>query len=334
MIFNEEIWRKLESESPVGEKITARLALPEVSKKLYAGFDSNKQRHLLISLEENDEEYHDLQSRGFSIVTRDLVVKGCEAKRYIDLTCHDISGHIIFDVMGGEIAEKLDKSKNPKEVIKDVINKWRNFLGKSLRDSLSYNEMIGLFAEIWFMYHWMLPNVEISEAVNRWRGPFLSRHDFEWTGKSVEVKATTNTQRIHKINGIDQLAPPENGDLYLFSMRLKEEQGASNSLPKLIELCREKFNEDIEALSKFENILVIAGYSPLYEEEYSKYNFRIVDEKLYLVSNNFPCLVKNSFINGVPSGIGMIEYMINLDGYDSLCVAKSPHEKTFLWTEK
>jgi|SRR3989344_1220506 len=327
MIFNEEIWRKLESESPVGEKITARLALPEISKKLYVGFDSNKQRHLLISLEENDEEYHDLQSRGFSIVTRDLVVKGCAAKRYIDITCHDNSGHIIFDVMGGEIAEKLDKSKNSKEMIGNVINKWRNFWGKSLRELLSHNEIIGLFAELWFLGYWLLPQVDKLEAINRWRGPFASRHDFEWTGKSIEVKATINVQsRTHKINGIDQLSPPENGELFLFSLRLREEQGADKTLPSLIAFCREKLKEDIDALSKFENILVVAGYSPLFDEEYSKYKFRIVDEKLYKVTDEFPRLVSDSFIEGVPSGVNNIEYTINLDGYNNLCIANSPNE--------
>ena len=329
MSLNKDIWAKLEEGLPSREKIAARLAMPDKSRKLYAGLDSSKQRHLLIPLEKNEEEYNDSESKGLSVITRDLIIKKAEQKKYIDIICQDISGHIIFDAIAEDIAEKLDTGI-PKEVIVKVIGKWRNFWGKSLRDSLSYNEMIGLFAEIWFMYYWMLPRVGICEAVNRWRGPFLSRHDFEWTGKSVEVKATTNTQRIHKINGIDQLAPPENGELYLFSMQLKEEQGASITLPKLIELCREKFNEDIDVLSKFENILVIAGFSPLYEEEYSKYKFRIIDEKLYLVNKDFPCIVKNSFINGVPLGVGMIEYMINLDGYDNLCIAKSPNEKTFL----
>jgi hypothetical protein len=82
--------------------------------------------------------------------------------------------------------------------------------------------------------------------------------------------------------------------------------------------------EDIDALSKFENMLSIAGYSPIHDEEYLKFRFRIVDEKLYDVTDEFPRLINESFINGVPSGVGTIEYFINLDGYDNLCVANSP----------
>lgn len=330
-MFNEDMWKKVESESPTGERIAARLVMPEVSKRIYAGFDANKKRHLLISLNPDDEEYHDLLSKGFSIATKELIVKGSEAKRYIDLVCHDESGHIIFNFVGNEITERLSKKDNVKEIIEEVINKWRNFWGKPLREFLSYNELIGLFAELWFLYHWMLPKMDKLESVNKWRGPLGSRHDFEWTGKSVEVKATTNVQsRIHKIHGLDQLSPPVEGQLFLFSLRLREEQGAENTLPRIISLCREILKEDLDALSKFENTLVVAGYSPQYDHEYSRFRFRIVDERLYKVNEEFPRLIKESFVEGLPLGIGMIEYSINLDGYDYLSVAKSPDEVDIL----
>ncbi len=326
MIFNDEIWRILESEQPIGERINARLALPSVSKKLYAALDSNKNRHLLISLDKIEDEHWDLQSKGFSIVTRDLVVKGFEPKKYIDITCHDNAGRIIFDAIGSEIAEKLDKG-NSKEIIVNVISKWRNFWGRPLRDLLSYNELMGVFAELWFLSHWLLPKMDKLEAINRWRGPFLSRHDFEWNGKSIEVKATTNNQsRIHKIHGIEQLAPPKDGQLFLFSLRLREEEGAENTLPNLIASFREKLKDDIDALSKFENILVVIGYSSIHEEEYSKVKFRIVDEKLYDVTKDFPRIISESFSEGVPLGVGVIEYTINLDGYSNLCISTSPNE--------
>ncbi|MCX6750694.1 MAG: PD-(D/E)XK motif protein [Candidatus Pacearchaeota archaeon] len=325
-MLHNSFWDKLESEPPIGERINARLAFPDKSKKVYAGFDSNKQRHFLIILDENEEEYKDLQSKGFSIITKNLVVKGFKPKRYIDIICNDTSGYSIFDAIGEEISEKLGDN-NSKEVITKVIFKWRNFLGKSPKESLSYTELIGLFAEVWFMYHWLFQKIDKYDAVNRWRGPFSSRHDFELEGKSIEVKSTTSVQsRIHKINGIEQLTPPENGKLFFFSLRLREEKGANMTLPILIESCRDILKEDIEALSKFENALAVAGYSPIHDEEYSEFKFRIVDEKLYEVTEEFPHMSPDLFINGLPSGISMIEYSINLDGYDNLCIANSPDQ--------
>jgi len=326
MNFNKGIWKKLESDSLSGEKIIARLAVPEMSRKLYAGIDSMKQRHLLVPIEKDEEDYNDSESKGMSISTRKLIIKGTEQKRYIDIICQDISGHIIFDAIAEDIAEKLDNGI-PKEVVANVIGKWRNFWKKTSQEIMSSNEIMGLFGELWFLYKWLLPYLENFEAIKRWRGPFSSRHDFEWKGKSVEVKSTTNVQsRVHKIHGIDQLSPPENGDLFLFSLRLREEQGSEMTLPSLIGSCKDLLGDDIESLSKFENILAIAGYSPLYDKEYSKFKFRVVDEKLYKVTEEFPHLERNSFINDIPSGIRLIEYSISLDGYDNLCVANSSKE--------
>lgn len=326
MNFNQDVWKKLESEYLSGEKIIVRLAMPEISRKLYAGIDSMKQRHLLVSIEKTEDGYNDSESKGLSILTRELIIKGTEKKRYIDIICQDVSGHIIFDAIVEDISKKLDKGI-PKEVIANVIGKWRNFWEKNSQEIMSYTEIMGLFAELWFLYHWLFHNLQNSEAIKRWRGPFSSRHDFEWKEKSVEVKSTTNVQsRTHKIHGIEQLSPPENGDLFLFSLRLREEQGSDMTLPYLIKLCEDFLENDIENLSKFENILAIAGYSSFYDKEYSKFKFRVVDEKLYKVTKEFPHLERNSFINDVPSGVGSIEYSINLDGYDNLCIANSPKE--------
>lgn len=324
MILNNEIWRKLESELIKGEKISAKLAIPEKSKKLYAGIDANKKRHLLVPLEEIEDGYTDSQSRGLSIATRDLIVLGSNPKKYIDITCQDTTGYIIFDVIASEIAEKLDAG-NPKEIIINVVSKWRRFWGQTPKEILSYEELIGLFSELWFLYNWLFQKMRIADAINSWRGPFLSRHDFEMRGKSIEVKATTNTKsRSHRINGIDQLLPPKEGELMLFSLRLREEQGSEETLPKLVALCQEKLKENIEALSKFENTLAATGYSPIHDEEYSKFKFRIVDEKLYTVKEGFPRIISSSFREGLFDGVSQIVYTINLDGFDNFCIANAP----------
>lgn len=327
MTINTDIWEKLESGLPAGDKITAKLAMPSISKRVYVGLDSLKQRHLLISLEEKEEEYSDSQSRGLLITTKQLTIRGLSRQnKYIDIVCQDPAGYIIFNTIAGEIAEKINNG-SPKEVVASVINKWRNFWGKPAKELLSYNEITGLFAELWFLCFWLIPKIDKLEAVNRWRGPLLSRHDFEWTGMSVEVKSTTQRHsRTHRIHGTDQLSPPEEGILLLFSLRINEEQGSNNTLPVMIASCREKLKDNIEALSRFDNLIAIIGYSPHYDEEYSKYKFRVIDEKLFNVTGEFPRITVKSFNNDVPPGVGMIEYSINLDGYDSLCIARSPDD--------
>jgi len=121
---------------------------------------------------------------------------------------------------------------------------------------------------------------------------------------------------------------PPNGKLWFFSLRLREEKGTENTLPSLISLCKEKLKNNPEAISKFENVLDLAGYSSVHDNEYSEFKFRVVDEKLYEVTDEFPRLIIDSLIRGIPPGVGSIEYNINLDGCDNLCIANSPNENS------
>lgn len=219
----------------------------------------------------------------------------------------------------------------PADTVKRVLAKWRRFWGLLPRTVLSKEEVIGLFAELWFFLVWLIPAAGSSTTVQRWRGPMGSRHDYEWPGRSVEVKATTSVRgRIHQINGLDQLSPPEHGELYLFSLQLREEAGADNTLLSLIAAILSQLNSDVDALSRFETILAQTGYSPVHDEEYAKLRLRIVAEGLYAVKNDFPRLSTEQFKNGIPAGIERVEYETNLNTFEHLIIARTPRESNSL----
>ncbi len=203
-----------------------------------------------------------------------------------------------------------------------VLAKWRRFWGVLPLQILSREEQLGLFAELWFLSVWMVPRAGPAEAVNRWRGPFASRHDFEWPGRSVEVKATTSTRgRIHRIHRLDQLVPPEPGELLFFGLALREEAGATNTLPLVIATCRSQLEADADSMSGFERALARVGYSPAHDEEYAKLRLRIVEEGLFSVRDDFPRLTVMQLAAGVPPGVERVEYEINLSGFDHLRIA-------------
>jgi len=316
--FSSELWTFLETNLPSGEKLTAKLPAADLSSRVFSALDSERQRHILIQLETDDLEYNDHQSRGIQVITRELNVHGQEPSRYIDLLCLDIAGYSGFDLIGSEIITELAKgSKSPSETVHQVLAKWRRFWGQIPQDLLSRNEITGLIAELRFFLEKMIPQVGPAEAVRRWRGPFGSRHDFEWQGESVEVKATTASRgRIFHINGIDQLEHPENGKLFFFGVRLREEGGAELTLPRIIETCRNIVSSDDDALDKFESALVRIGYSPQHNDEYEKTRFRIIEEILFEVKDDFPKIGASNFVNGIPDGIERVEYEINLNGYN------------------
>lgn len=320
-----DIWNRLSGEKPPGELLWARFAAPGTTKRLIAALDGNARRHFLVHLNADEEELQDIQSRGLGVTTRLLALPNHEAGKYLDVICNDPSGHDAFDIIGAEIADRIAKGdETPAEIVARVFAKWRRFWGQVTKQVLSNEELKGLFAELWFLSTWLIPKVGPEEAISRWRGPYGSRHDFEWPGKSIEVKATTSIRgRLHHINGLDQLEPPDKGYLMLFSLRLREESSATNTLPSIIVACRALLDEAPRALDQFERGLAQANYSPAHENEYSQLHLRIVDEVLFRVEENFPKLTPESFRAGIPKGIERIEYEINLDGFDHLILAKS-----------
>jgi hypothetical protein len=324
-----EVWVHLAEVGPIGDKLAARLALPNLTNRLQCALDSNNHRHLLIALRASEEELHDSQSRGLSVVTRELVTHGQEvAARYIDIECQDAAGYAAMDLIGGELANGLsDNDKPPHQVVEHTLGRWRRFWSGLPKNVLSREEFFGLFGELWFLLFWLLPKSGVIQAVQRWRGPFGARHDFEWQGKSIEVKATTSTRgRIHLINGIEQLLPPQNGELLLFSIRLREEAGGANTLPGLIEICRSLIESNPDSLSRFEMGLARAGYSPAHDGEYNKIFLRIAEEALFAVKDDFPRITEAEFTSGIPVGVEAFKYEINLNGFDHLRVAISPEQ--------
>lgn len=327
-----QIWARLSVEGLQGNALRGCLAVPDVTDRLLAGIDAAGRRHLLILLNQTDADFHDSQSRGISVITQELAIPDHAPGRYLDITCLDISGYETFNLIGGELAAQLSGSEeSASQVVSRVLAKWRRFWGQAPRHLLSREEQLGLFAELWFLRVWLIPMVGLSVAVQRWRGPFGSRHDFEWAGKSVEVKATSSVhERVHRIHGLDQLLQPETGVLLLFSQRLREEAGATNSLPNLVASCREQLADEAHSLSQFEDALIQVGYSDADVDEYSQLRLRVVEEGLYQVQADFPRLTKSELCDGLLPGVRDVNYEIILDGFAHLCIARLPEQATML----
>lgn len=324
--INQETWKLLSR--PFGDQLVARIALPEITRKLLCALDSQGNRHLLISIYPEKVDFKDIQSRGVAVSTRELVIQGQPINKYLDIECLDSTGFVILDLIAGEIAEELiDDKKLPTDIVKKVLAKWRRFWGETPQQLLSREEQIGLFAELWFFAYWLLPKFGSNSALF-WRGPWGSRHDYEWTKTSVEIKATTNSRgRVHRINGINQLEKTQDSSLFLFSLVLREDFSAENTLPKLIDYCYMQVADSDEALTRLESGLAQVGYSPIYLEEYSKMRLDVISQALFLVNDEFPQLINSSFVNNhLPQGIEKVEYEINLNSFNHLVIANEPKD--------
>jgi hypothetical protein len=318
-----ESWRTLPDRSNVYAELAAE-ALAGLDDAFLA-VDHEGIRHLLLSVNAEVEPVTDERSRGIRALTRPLSVQGHPEGHFIDVLCTAISGQEVFNLVATAILAQIEQGAGAAEAVQSTLARWRRFWGAAPSGGLSTEEIRGLFGELWFLAVWLLPHGH--DQIGHWLGPTGTRHDFQWSDLAAEAKATTSIRgHVHRINGLDQLDPPADGRLLLFSLRMREEATASNTLPSLIETISRALRDDGEALDAFESRLAQAGYSSLEADRYAETRFRVMNERLYEVGPGFPRLSTASFADGLPSGIERVEYEINLDGAGDLVVAASPDE--------
>lgn len=320
-------WSQLDGAAPAVGELATRLISPERTGVVFIGVDSEGSKHLLVQLLPDDKGFEDRQSRGMlaQTVLRSFVNEG--EKRFIDIECADRTAEPMLDLLAEEILNAFDDARlDAAQAVKAAFTKWRRIWAQLPKSLLNPDQQAGLFSELWFLINWLYPIAGLR-AFARWRGPDGARHDFEWIGTSVEVKSTRQVVgRIHTINGIDQLDRPTNGTLYLFSQRLREEGGAMANLPILVNQVRDILKIDGELRDFFDVKLLSAGYHDAHAEEYEKHKWRVVDEFLFVIPDEFPRLTASLFKNGLPASVQAVRYDLNLQGQESYIVASRPEE--------
>ncbi len=323
--LQETQWQKL-GEPPKGDdELVARVADPDTTDRVLIAVDGLARRHLLVPLKAGEQELRDSESRGIHAVSRELTVPGVASGRYIDVRLMEESGRDAFNLVAGDCIAGIAPGKSePAKVIGRVISKWRRFWRSLPSGLLSFEQQIGLFAEVWFLTVWLVPRFGTT-SVRSWRGPHGSRHDFEWPDQSVEVKATTVRRGpVFRISSLEQLEPPASGALHFFGIQLRDEAGGQQSLPKIIAQAQRAFLDDPEALDAFEVALSDAGYLAEHQDQYARLALRIADEALYKVTAEFPRLNRADLPSHSAQAIEEVQYQVNLASHANLIVAKKP----------
>src|ERR1700682_492089 len=316
-------WQELESKSVAYGSLNAR-RLTDAAGAVLA-VDHQARRHVLLPINHLEEGFNDTRSRGLVVLSRMLEVAQEPSRPFLDLCCTDPAGRDAFNVVASELLDKLRHGASGAEAIASSLAKWRRFWSTAPIEGLTPEEIRGLFGELWFLLIWLLPHG--LGHCRHWMGPQGARSDFQWEGLSIEAKATNSIRgHIHRINGVDQLDPPDNGRLLLYSLRVREEPASSNSLVTMVDRISERLVASAELLGLFEDRLTQAGYSPLHADRYREIHFRVVDERLYRVEDDFPRLSDTAFRRGVPPGIERIEYEVNLEAFQHLVVTTKPDE--------
>jgi hypothetical protein len=292
---------------------------------VWAAVDYIGSRHLLVRVPD-ESRAPTLSTKGLSVtVARHRIAEHDDAD-YVDLVCVDEATADTFATVGADIAREVEGIAAEARVnaVAQTLARWRWFWGIT-PDRLSERDALGLFAELWFLDQWVGVSADSVEA---WTGSDSARHDFQWPQQSVEVKATARRADgavVHNIEHLDQLADPESGTLYLFSLRVVRDRLAANTLPGLVDRCSEQLRGEAASRESFLRKVSLRGYSPTHRRLHSS-PYRILEERLYEVGNAFPRLTVGSFTQGLPAGIGDVSYQLDMAACQPFLRASGPDQ--------
>lgn len=317
----EEAWRSLST--PETPQQLAATGLP--GNDIWAAVDFEGQRHLLLRLPPGTEA-PETATRGLRVSVARHQVAGGSPADYLDLLCLSPAASVTFTSVAADIASHAGPAAEGDRLnaVVDALARWQWFWGVE-GDRLSEHDALGLFAELWFLRRW-----EGARALGLrgWTASSGSRHDFQWPERSVEVKAATRRADgsvHHQIQHLDQLSDPEEGQLFLFSLRVVRDELAHNTLPALIDQIEQLLAGDVVARDEFSRKLGERGYNPAYRQRHET-PYRVLGEQLYRVADRFPRLTASSFPAGLPPGIGEVSYVLDMGACDEWTVASTPDE--------
>jgi hypothetical protein len=305
-----DVWREI-APPPLGGALAGRTVSAGQGLQVTIAVDNQGVRHLLTPAHQGTKVPRNVDAAGLSVDVDELSVSGAPAQWYLDVSSTDPALNDNFAAVAAEIVDALTLSADPARTIVEIVTRWR-FFWSVPQAGMSEEAQLGLFGELWFMEFW-LGGIR-TDTLAHWRGPLGNRHDFVSPQFSVEAKATrvrSDGGAIHRISTLDQLQDPEQGQLYLFSLRVRPDELAAHSLNTSIDRARGALRHWPEALAQLDELLGRVGYSPAHREKYAM-TFRVTAEELYEVGAGFPRLVPDSFSGGLPAGVDDVRYSLDL----------------------
>jgi len=202
----------------------------------------------------------------------------------------DIFSYFIEDIINDLI--NVENQNIALTKITSKINYWKRLFSKMTGGILTPQQQRGLYGELFFLNELLELTADRFYILNGWHGPLGANQDFYYNGIAVEVKTSKSNKPSIKISNEYQLDNNGLNDLYVLFYKLNEYQGGTETLFKLINSIRQNLNS--ESLIQFNEKLENLGVNPETEEEYNNTSYSIAFEKTYLITEDFPKIVRNN----------------------------------------
>ncbi|HGN1919393.1 PD-(D/E)XK motif protein [Providencia rettgeri] len=278
---------------------------------IYWGKDSNARCLLIIELSGDHTEQFRQNTVSLHGITIALHSGSVVAQQRLIIT---LAQHVDSDLFLGlcntliQNLQDVTDSATALTVVLTHLKRWRAFLANRYTKLLSFEEIQGLFGELYILRKLYKETLSQLEAVNSWSGINNSHHDFIFGNRAFEVKSLSGRERSSvRISSEDQLESLTN-ELFLLIVHLNNMPDSDGmlSLNKMVSMIASELT-DPESIELFYSKLASISYAPL--TEYDSPCFTVKSYQGYRVSDQFPRLIRST----LPSGITKLSYDLKLE---------------------
>ena len=246
-----------------------------------------------------------------------ILVQVYERKMFLEIRSSD---ELLFREFYDFCCEVIDEIQvngtSPAQAVDAEWGAWVRLLDREA--ILSREKQIGLIGELW-LFNFLARDYDYELILDSWHRDNSAEHDFCYSNFDVEVKTTTNEQRIHLINSFYQLESSPDRDLFLLSVQLTPSARAavdSFSLSSMVD-CLLKLAPTQDLETAFKKRLEFTGWREDHSRHYRQTYLLRTNPSLILVDELCPRIVyqdllkvKNIQIDRIKS----ISYRIDVSG--------------------
>lgn len=311
----EQIWLQI-FHSGKGE-FEYQLLTVDTIPQINIGFNRDSQRCLILELPTNyNKSFQQFEKQNLSL-------KFFPKERCLCIILNDDFFSDLFDDLILSIYFKINLINNPDDYSDLFIKhffKWSAFFENKRSDNLSYNDVKGIFGELFYLKNLLTESsLNADDILISWKGPYDTGHDFISDFKDYEIKTVESTKNSISISSEFQLESEKGKKLELVVISVFPDIENGLSLKNLVNDIRCLIFDKLGDSSIFFNALLQKNILPNHLDQYEIFKFRPIEQLTYDCSqNDFPKLIR-SFI---PAEINKVSYNIILNLIDQYIIQK------------
>ena len=284
--------------------LTRAVGLKIGGRDTLAAIDAAGQKHLLIPLTVNTVD-GDNTSQGVTLGSRMLRTDSGDVS---------LCGPALPDLFAGPCLRASGRRRTqapscrrftPVSTCRKVLDEWRALLKVAGQD-VTRETVIGLVGELEVLR--LLAAHNPLGALDAWRGPSKSVHDFVRGGAELEVKTTTSVDgNFVSISNIDQLDPAAITSLHLVVVHAREDNRAPGLDERIDEVIGLGVPQDALLTKVATRWVCVRKRSP------GQDRFQVRSVRAWIVGDSFPGLRRAELGEVRLKGVSRIRYELALD---------------------